>query len=323
MRFAYVADVPWWAIARHGEGLVKYGSRVHQWELFCCIHYEPSFVGKVDLDEFDAVVYGCAPVADLSFRSGWYPRHADTACLVTMASYRDARGMAIADAETNEELDISYVFAHPRVQAIVINDECMAPFAVKYEKPTFFHPDRVDTELFRRKRINMGTVPRIGWAGSDRHWRFVKHLDAIREAVAETRAELVLQRREVEGLKDAKAMADWFNTLDGYICANDELTPNPVPVIEAMCCGVPCVTTRAGSAWRIMAGIAPSLVLANTTPQEIRRGVEQFLTAYSRPTPRAELSRQVGTVGRALLGWEETGEAGEFSKTVAALCESM
>lgn len=321
-RFAYIADVPWWAIARHGEGLVKFDG-ICAWELFCCVPDEDNFVGKVDLDEFDAVVYGCAPVADLAFRSGWFPEQGGTACLVTMASYRDAQGLTIADVETNEEADISYVFKHPRVQAIVINDELMAPYAIRYEKPMIFHPDRVDTSLFRRKRTNTGTTARIGWAGSDRHWQSVKHLDAIREAVAETRAELVLQRREVEGLKNAAEMAEWFNTLDGYICANDELTPNPVPVIEAMCCGVPCITTRAGSAWRIMAGIAPSFVLEDATLQEIRRGVDQLLTVYSQPTPRAELARRVGMAGRALLGWEETQEAREFSRTVEALCESM
>lgn len=316
MRFAYIADVPWWAIARHGQGLVDHHRTEHSWELFYVSEDSGErHIRNQDLDIFDAVVYGGLSIWWMSRESGWVPSSGNVIA-VTMASFRDARGMSVSNVETGEEVDLSYCLEDLRVRAIVINDRRMAPHVMRYELPVIHHPDRVDLEVFRpMPELWPSSGPlRIGWAGSDAHWKSVKHLEEIVDAVKRNPcADLVLQRREVEGLKSPEEMCRWYNGLDLYVCANDELTPTPVPILEAVACSTPVLTTRCGELWVALQAADSESV--EDSPAVVARSLKRTRNREYLEGVRGDMP----VVARA-FSWQYSGEGELFTRTMEELC---
>ncbi len=117
-------------------------------------------------------------------------------------------------------------------------------------------PDGVDLSMFRPhtdRRSGQGEPLRVGWVGNSKWAADIEDFKGlhtiIRPALDELRAEglgldEVFADRHVRLIPHA-LMPDYYGKIDLLLCASKiEGTPNPV--LEAMACGVPVITTDVG-----------------------------------------------------------------------------
>lgn len=317
MRFCYVADVHWWSLHRNGTGLQKYHNTEHSWDV---VHVEePGEVKPGQLEAYDVLVYGSVPAYQFAVRTGLASSVVPS--VVTCASFRDARLRVLKNADTGEELDVSGALRGHNIVAFAVNDRRMQPFVIRAWPglPMVYHVDHIDQDVFypRPGRPKSEKV-RVGWAGSEKHWMGVKHVKRIEEAAQQVEGlELVLQRREIEGCKTADEMCEWYGTLDAYISANEEMTPNPVPILECLVCGVPALTTRCGEAWPFVNALEPGLILQDKSVEEIARGLS-FVTELG-VDRLGRLGRKLGRIAAEHITWRD-GAAELFTRSMEALC---
>lgn len=316
MRYAFIADVPDWALHRQGLGLVKYGAwHGHTWDLF---HARPKDFEPEELAaNYDAIRVGgtgvlyylhtqglLAPIIESRAETRGFPR-----VICSFASFRDEpeyRGIV--------RWLIKSIDAFMAVDGRLLS-QCGA-----YKRAAVHVPDRTDPETFKPMvdlRPQSGPL-RVGWAGSVAFWPQIKHPDAIEAACKATPGVVfVRQDRELDGQKSAPEMARWYNSLDLYCVANDRDTPTPVPWLEAAACGVPILGTRCGELWPIWHAFAPPLTIDSPAIAAIVDGLERAKRAGRERLHNQGLLFQ--SRFRHFLYWNH-GVAVEFTKFVSALC---
>jgi hypothetical protein len=154
---------------------------------------------------------------------------------------------------------------------VVYNDLRHAPWAEGFPARCFYLPGKVsadDWSVIPSQRPRSGPI-RVGWAGSEAAWPGVKNVDMLEEACDVVGVEFVRQRREDDGVLDMEQMEAWYNSLDLYASANIEMSCTPVPVLEAMRCGVAVLTTRCGEVWPILRAVSPELVAHSPTVKDL------------------------------------------------------
>jgi len=304
MRFAFIADVPGWALHRQGMGLVKYGGvDGHTWDLY---HVAPTMDFDKDiLEGYDAVRIGAGPLLRTALDNGWLPSLPEI--IVSLASFRD------------EEIARSSLRLVSNVlSGIVTVDQRLLVGAAYHRCPSFWLADGTDHEVFYPEPELCPTYGplRVGWAGSISSWPGIKHPGRIEKACKVAGMEFVRQDRELDGLKDEDEMRRWFNSLDVYCVANEEDTPTPVPWLEAAACGVAVMGTRCGDLWPVNSRAA---TIEGTTQKQITDTMKDV-----RLIGRFGLH----SLGRAFrdkylmthLSWDTT-RTREFTRFVAAICE--
>jgi glycosyltransferase involved in cell wall biosynthesis len=232
-RCVFVSDVPGWAFDRTGQALVKYGqTKDHSWEV---LYVNPYMIPIDGFAQYDIVRVGGVPLfIDLAGRKLVNERK----FFPTVASFWDLQvhGDNLA-------------YYRQFIAGIIINDQRFRVPAIVYDRPVIYSPDKVDHQIFYpnpQSRRLPGPV-RVGWAGSEKWWQGIKRVKELCSIVKRAGGLFVCQDREVNKVKTALQMSDWFNNdIDIYACANIERTCTPVPVLEALACCCPVITTRCG-----------------------------------------------------------------------------
>ncbi len=157
-------------------------------------------------------------------------------------------------------------------------------------KPLKEITDGVDLELFhpnnleRFKNIKNRRII-IGWVGNS-NWNGDKNTDhkgintIIKPAIEQLRSEgfnFELQCTDkFEKFIPHNAMPNYYNNIDIYICASiDEGTPNPV--LEAMACGIPIITTDVGIVNEVLGEKQKRFVLKERTVECLKEKIKELV----------------------------------------------
>lgn len=155
-------------------------------------------------------------------------------------------------------------------------------------KPTAITPDGVNQELFRPLHMDrFADEDRplvVGWAGNSKWGQLSAGGDpkglhsVILPAIADLQSKGMRIRghfadRHVEW-RPRDAMPEYYSEIDVLVCASEhEGTPNPV--LEAMACGVPVVSTDVGIVAKVFGAKQKRFILAERTSE----GLAQSLSA--------------------------------------------
>jgi len=155
--------------------------------------------------------------------------------------------------------------------------------------PRYFYPK--DTARLGRRA---GEII-IGWVGNST-WYQHEGIDhkgfhtLIKPALCELQAEgLPLRGSFVdrnEGYVPFEKMVDYYNSIDIYICASDiEGTPNPV--LEAMACGVPVISTDVGIVPEVFGPLQSAFILQERSVPALKEKIRELALS---PETRLRLS---------------------------------
>ena len=188
-----------------------------------------------------------------------------------------------------------------------------------YPSPDMVIEDGVDLDLF--KPCNLGRLVDkdrdivIGWSGNSR-WGM--HLDGVDHKGLLTIIKVAVEELQKEGFhlrgefidrdinpRPHNQMPDYFNSVDIYVCASDtEGTPNPV--LEAMACGIPVISTDVGIVPDVF-GIEQSRFIIDRNVSSLK---EKLRLLILKPDLRGSLSEenlksiQSWSVQRKMENWK-------------------
>lgn len=170
------------------------------------------------------------------------------------------------------------------------------------EAPTAVLSDGVDTDLFR-PRLDSGDESderrplRVGWVGNSA-WNAKsgddpKGLHTVLAPAMELldgmgiEVELVLADRAVDH-RPHEEMPDYYASIDVLVCSSlHEGTPNPV--LEAMACGVPVVSTDVGVVRDVAGELQKSFIVGHRSPQAV---AEKLASLAGDPDVRQRLGEE-------------------------------
>lgn len=305
MKFAFIADIPGWALHREGLGLVKYGSvDGHSWDLYHC---NPFDFTADQLEPYDAIRPGSASNIlwmKMHGKLPWNPL-----LVASVASFWD---IPRATPEVLASIEM-------HADAFAVVDPRLLEHCARFGRPSFVFSDRCDHEFFYpmpAARPSYGPL-RVGWAGSQSYWPGVKNREWIEQACAELGLVFVRQDRELDGTKNADEMRAWYASLDMYGVANITDTPTPVPWIEAAACGVQVIGTRCGELWQPLQEHCAASIVQDVSRQAV----------FSTLSEMAKLGRAgLHTLGHSFrdqnlhrLYWH-LSTAQQHTREIAALC---
>lgn len=165
-------------------------------------------------------------------------------------------------------------------------------------KPVVVCQDGVDFERFPQQPLPETFA--VGWTGNE-HIRAGDHkgVGLIREAAQRAGIPFVIQGYD-DRVPQAKMAEKFYRRISAYVCASlSEGTPNPV--LEALACGRPVVSTAVG--------LVPQLVQAGAPIVTVSRDVESIMNGMV-------FLRDVGATGASRA--RESLEDGGFGWDVAA-----
>ena len=173
----------------------------------------------------------------------------------------------------------------------------------RFPNPFTVIHDFVSFDLFYPKDLsrfdNMANRPlRVGWAGNSQ-WKDhgagidLKGVHTIITPAVETlknqgySVELYLADRK-DGIIPHESMPDYYNSIDVYVCAStQEGTPNPI--LEAMACGVPIISTDVGVVPEVFGEKQRDFIMPERTPEMLETLLKKMI---HHPDLMAALSRE-------------------------------
>lgn len=126
----------------------------------------------------------------------------------------------------------------------------------------------------------------IGWSGNSKWGDWDKHVDLkgvhtiIKPAIEELQKEgyqieLSLADRS-ERLIPIEEMKDFYKQIDIYVCAS-ETEGGPNPILEAMCCGVPIISTDVGYVSDVLGLKQKDFILKERTKKALKENIKKLL----------------------------------------------
>jgi len=156
--------------------------------------------------------------------------------------------------------------------------------------PSMVIEDGVDTTLFRPRRlerfddVNSRQVV-IGWVGNSKWAATIEDFKGVHSilmpAVEQLRAEGLPVRLELADRQNAHIphaeMPRYYGSIDLYICTSKiEGTPNPV--LEAMACGVPVITTDVGIVPQVFGPLQREFILQERSVDCLKAAIRRLLS---------------------------------------------
>ncbi len=167
---------------------------------------------------------------------------------------------------------------------------------------TFYCPNGVDEELFKPGSSVISDLTAC-WAGNSRHI-IDKGLDNIRRVCSKADIPLmVYDRAERNGMviTQDELRDQIYHKANFFICFSDyEGTPNPA--LEALSCGLPVITTKAGN--------MPELIVDGINGFLIERDEESLLSAIER-LKKSDITKMSENARNSILNgwtWKEQAE---------------
>ncbi len=160
------------------------------------------------------------------------------------------------------------------------------------KKPLMEITDGVDLKKFRPKNLErFSTIKerkiKIGWVGNSKFEDSEKDddLKGVRKIIIPAIEELKEEGYPVErkfadrneGYIPHDKMPDYYNSIDLYVCASkEEGTPNPV--LEAMACGIPVISTNVGIVSEAFGTQQNEYILKERTKKELKEKIVQLIS---------------------------------------------
>ena len=158
--------------------------------------------------------------------------------------------------------------------------------------------DGVDLSVFKPQKIlntnNTSNILYIGWAGNSRWGPDAIDHKGLKTIIKPLVARLKNEGFSVEGRfcdrsvswRPKEVMPDYYNSIDIYVCASlTEGTPNPV--LEAMACGVPILSTDVGIVKDLFGPLQREFIVKDRTSPEF---LEKLTKLVVNPELRERLS---------------------------------
>lgn len=175
-----------------------------------------------------------------------------------------------------------------------------------YPSPSGTTPDGVDLQMFRPANLErLSTVGRrairIGWAGNSAfgHWTeggiskdHKGFHSVLKPAIATLRddghaIEEFYADKQIRSIPHHR-MTEYYNSIDVLVCCSEsEGTPNPV--LEAMACGVPVISTNVGIVPEAFGEKQRRYILTERTPDALASKIGELI---SKPSLLSELSTE-------------------------------
>ena len=198
-----------------------------------------------------------------------------------------------------KDKEISYkMFSDPEsvvncytVSSELLNEIYLADEEIK-RKPNAVIQDGVDCTLFqplnteRFQKLKNRTI-RLGWVGNSR-WQvgntLIKDLKGIHTIIKPVVKELQEEGYDVilytsdrnEKMIPHNQMPEFYSMIDIYICASaHEGTPNPI--LEAMACGVPIITTDVGIVKEVFGPMQRTCILKERSKEALKDKLKYIL----------------------------------------------
>ncbi|WP_060679931.1 glycosyltransferase family 4 protein [Virgibacillus halodenitrificans] len=169
-----------------------------------------------------------------------------------------------------------------------------------YPDPIMTIEDGVDPDLFYPKnldRFNQLKRPlRVGWVGNSKWGIKIEDFKGFRTFINPAVNELIQEEFEIEGdyadrvhkMISHDNMVDYYSKIDVLICMSKiEGTPNPV--LEAMACGVPVISTNVGIVPQVLGEKQRSFLLKGRDKEELKKSL---LTLFHNREILNELSQE-------------------------------
>lgn len=173
----------------------------------------------------------------------------------------------------------------------------------RFPNPAIVIHDFVSFDLFHPENLarfaEIGKRPlRVGWAGNS-EWKNhgagvdLKGVHTIITPAVESlkqqgyAIELHLADRK-DGIIPHESMPGYYNSIDVYVCAStQEGTPNPI--LEAMACGVPIISTDVGVVPEVFGEKQRAFIMPERTPEALEALLKQLV---EKPALMEALSRE-------------------------------
>lgn len=158
----------------------------------------------------------------------------------------------------------------------------------EYPRPEMIIEDGVDTDLFSPGDLEHSPSQDnfvVGWVGNSRwgmedgqdhkglHSIIIPALDILKHeglSIIEKFAD------RNQGFIPQQQMPDYYHSVDVLLCASDiEGTPNPI--LEAMACGVPVISTDVGLVSQVFGPLQRNFILKERTPQCLAAKLKELM----------------------------------------------